>query len=856
MNQTSNGSNLAVQHYATRIGSYDETLTGSGEPQPHWQTLLRSLDELGGEKFEQRRREAQRLLRDNGVTYNVYDGVQGARRPWQLDPVPLLIDAAGWAAIESGLKQRAELFDLIFSDLYGEQQLLRKGLLPPELVYAHQGFLLPCMGQPQSGSRRLALHAVNLARGPDGQMWVVDDRTQAPSGAGYALENRTVMNRIMPELFHGEPIRRLAAFFRGLHDGLAELAPQRHDDPRVVVLTPGPYNETYFEHAYLASYLGYSLVQGSDLTVRDGRVWLKSLDGLRQVDVILRRVDDSFCDPLELRSESGLGVAGLLEAVRRGKVAVANPLGSSILENPALLPFLPSLCRHFLAEELKLPSVATWWCGQPRERNFVLDNLELLLIRRINRDGGSGTLVGDELTSGERTELRHRILAEPHLYVGQERVSFSTAPSLVGGQIAPRHAILRAFVSIQSGGDYQVMPGGLTRVAPNEGTLAVSNQAGGVSKDTLVMAEQPEHHVSLWLQPQPDQLIQPQTRALPSRAADNLFWVGRYLERTEAVARLLRTVLRKRREVHQFGESETIASLHTLLRATTHVTDCYPGFVGEAGAALLEAPNEELIALFRDAGREGSLAFSLQAFHTTAGSVGDLWSSDSWRLVNALEEEWQEAMVMQVIDDDRALFHLDQLILKLMAFNGLIADNLVREPGWVMLDIGRRLERALTSIALWRATLVPKHGSGTAQQVMEAVLTVCESLLTYRRRYRSFMHLPTVLELLLMDTGHPRGLVFQLKRLKGDLDSLPRSTPGYRLDADQRLLLEAETRLVLSDPTRLAAAGSDAGVFQALDDLLADLAETLWSLSDQLTLTYFSHVQETHLQQAEPAIEE
>lgn len=851
MTVTDEALNFGVQYYETRLGSYDETLTDRGELLPHWQMLLDSLDMLGGDKLEQRRREAQRLLRDNGVTYNVYDELNGTRRPWQLDPVPLLIDADGWEKIADGLQQRAVLFDLIFRDLYGDQRLLHKGVLPAELVYAHQGFLFPCMGLPATDARQLALHAVNLARGPDGRMWVVDDRTQAPSGAGYALENRTVMTRVMPELFHGQSIRRLAAYFRGLHEGLARLAPQRRDDPRVVVLTPGPFNETYFEHAYLASYLGYSLVQGDDLTVRDGRVWLKSLDGLRQVDVILRRVDDSYCDPLELRSESGLGVAGLLEAVRHGKVRVANPLGSSALENPALLPFLPGLCRYLLDEELKLPSLATWWCGQPLERQFVLDNLDRLLVRNINREGGSATLIGDQLTSAERDLLRLRILAEPHLYVGQERVSFSTAPSLVDGQIVPRHAILRTFVSLQGDGEYQVMPGGLTRVAPSEGTLAVSNQAGGVSKDTLVINNRPEPHVSLWLQPQANQLIQPQTRALPSRAADNLFWVGRYLERTEAVARLLRAVLQKSREVRQFGEAESLGCLQVLLRAMTHVTDCYPGFVGEGSEDLLNDPHEELVSLFRDADREGSLAYSLKLFQLTASSVGDLWSSDAWRLVNALEEEWQEASFSQLVDEDRALFHLDQLMLKLMAFNGLIADNLVREPGWVMLDIGRRLERALASLALWRATLVPRHPKGVAQQVMEKVLAVCESLLTYRRRYRSFMHLPTVLELLLLDKAHPRGLAFQLHQLKNDIEVLPRSTPGYRLATDQRILLEAETRLFLSDVTQLATAGQDDGVFQALDDLLAGLSQALWNLSEDLTLTYFSHVQGTRLQQVE-----
>ncbi|MEI6543767.1 MAG: circularly permuted type 2 ATP-grasp protein, partial [Methylococcales bacterium] len=356
---------------------------------PYWERFMAALNSMGSEKLELRRREAQRLLRENGVTYNVYGDSQNLTRPWRLDPVPLLISSEEWLVIEAGLKQRADLLDLILKDIYGKQNLLKKGLLPAELVFGHEGFLHPCVGALQNQKRHLTIYSANLARGPNGLMWVLDDRTQAPSGSGYALENRTVMARVLPDIYRETQVHRLSGFFKSLHKGLVDIAPNNKEDPRIVIMTPGPLNETYFEHAYLAAYLGYTLVQGGDLTVRDGRVWLKSLAGLQAVDVILRRVDDSFCDPLEFRSESKLGVAGLLEVVRRGNVAIANPFGSSVLENPALLAFLPRLARHYLNEDLKLPSIATWWCGQRREREFVLQNIDSLVIKPINRSIGN-----------------------------------------------------------------------------------------------------------------------------------------------------------------------------------------------------------------------------------------------------------------------------------------------------------------------------------------------------------------------------------------------------------------------------------------------------------------------------------
>lgn len=831
-----------AQFYAPRLEAYDEMYAGEGKILPHWQVLMQELDQLGREGLERRHLEAQRLLRENGVTFNIYDGLRGMARPWELDPIPLFISAEEWSIIEAGLVQRAELLNLVLADIYGPQQLLKEGLLPPELVFGHAGFQRSCVGSIKAGDRALTICSSNLARGPDGRMWVIDDRAQSPSGAGYALENRMVMTRIAPALFRDCYVRRLAGFFQPFRDRLASLAPQNREDPRIVVLTPGPYSPSYFEHAYLANYLGYTLVQGDDLSVRDGRVWLKSLEGLHQVDVILRRVDDAYCDPLELREDSRLGVTGLLQSARLGHVAIANPIGSCVLENPGLLAFLPGIAKHFFGEDLKLPSVATWWCGQENERRFVLENLEKLVIKTIHRTRGYRSIFGAQLTQSEQAELRERILHKPYLYTGQEMVSFSTAPSLVDGQVEPRHAILRSFL-VAGEDDYIAMPGGLTRIASREGELVVSNRAGGLSKDAWVLSNEPVEYVSLWRQPKQDQVLQFRTEPLPSRAADNLFWAGRYVERAEGTARLLRAIYLLRRELRDANGGMTISYLHNLLRALTHVTGTYPGFVDEDAEKLLENPRPELRSLLQDASRVGSLTSTLQAFGQVAMTVRDHWPTEIWRIIDAIRQDWADDEETPGPGNYRTQDRLDHLIMQLVAFSGLTAESMARESGWLLLDIGRRLERALGLISLLRATLVPGMDDATKRQLMETVLVICDSLNTYRRRYHSYMHLPTVLELILMDPHHPRSLAYQLNCLQQHVAELPRTQVSHRLGDDERAVLEAFTALRLADAVELSRIGESDGYCKGLEELLSAQTESLWQLSEVITGTYFSHSQ-------------
>lgn len=886
---------MLLNHYHYQSPVYDEMWSAAPfhpAPREHWKPLIDELHRLGNEELRHRTIEIQRLLRENGVTYSVYNDPNGLHRAWQLDPVPVLVGEHDWSVIERGLQQRVELLNLIVSDLYGERRLIEQGLLPLELIFTHNGFLRPCSGvafpTSEATHRQLRIYAADMARGPDNRMWVLSDRTQAPSGMGYALENRLVMNRALPDAFSrmtaaGLTVRRLVPFFSAVQESLLSIVPERSRNPHIVVLTPGPGNETHFEHAYLASSLGYTLVQGEDLTVRDGYVWLRSLGGLQRVDVILRRVDDSFCDPLELRPDSHLGVAGLLEVVRRGNVAIANPLGSGILENPALMAFLPNLARHFLGEDLILPSAATWWCGEEKERRYVLDNLASLIIKPIDRSHSHHAVFGQNLSTGELERLRGAIECEPHLYVGQEYVNFSTTPSLMGSVLEPRYAVLRSFL-VASNNGYVVMPGGLTRAANDKHTFLVSNQEGGVSKDTWVLSSEPEqspvrifgtasepqgqsesqgqsHNRDELLKQTPHQADIAYEYALSSRTAENLFWVGRYAERAQATARLLRTILQQRAELVPQGFAQGIsegssaadtAFIHTLLCTLTQMTMTYPGFVGEEGEKALLAPEAELLSVTLDAERLGSLSSTLQSFTRSVYAVRERLSADTWRVIGDVEREWSEvqraAAESSMSDETRILLlqrALDGVIASLAAFVGLNMESMGYEEGWFVLDAGRRLERTLQMTSMLRSMFTFKQEEATEHLLLAQVLDLHECLMTYRSRYRSRLSAATVMDLLLSDRTNPRSMVYQLERLQKRVEDLPHKRPPQafsRLAQQERLVLEALTALRLADALYLNEADTT-GMRTHLDALLGTISDLTAQVSATITQEFFNHAQ-------------
>jgi len=840
--------------YRVPAGTHDELLDAKGKPRPHWRCTLDGLDALGPDALDQRWAAAQRVISENGVTYNVYSDPRGVDRPWQLDPVPLVIDQHEWASLETALVQRVRVLNLILKDLYGPQRLLRDNLLPPELVFAHPHFLRACHGTNLPGDQHLILYAADLARNPDGSWWVVNDRTQAPSGSGYALENRVVLSRTLPLLFRDCGVQRLATFFARMRDNLVRLAPHNKENPRIVVLTPGPYNETYFEHAYLARYLGFPLVEGGDLTVRDNQVFLKTLGGLQRIDVILRRVDDTFCDPLELRADSMLGVTGLVQAVAAGQVSIANPLGSGAVEGPALTAFIPALCKSLLGEELKLPSVASWWCGQPSEMGYVLDHLDRLVVKPAFPGLASEPVFGSQLSADDRVALAERIKARPHHYVGQESVTLSTAPAWQDGGLHPRHLMLRAFVAATRDG-YTVMPGGLVRCSANADSMVVSMQRGGGSKDAWVLTDQPISRFSLLRPSDAPVELERGGYDLPSRLADSLYWLGRYVERVDMLARLLRAIARRlTEETSPHGTPELPALLDALdLAAPPAPTPASTN--GQAPPPARDPARldheERLLDAIHDPDLPASLRSNLEHARRLATIVRDRISVDTWRVVNQLRRDVGDDPRSR--DASEALARLDDLLVPLAAFQGHTTESMTRGMGWRFLDLGRRIERAAATGSLLRALLAEPTPAATGspaarptgrdeRPVLDVALEVAASAMTYRSRYRSRVSAMPVIDLLVLDETNPRAIAYQLAAIRDHTDALHRPVGiGARAD-EQRLALSMLSQTQLAVAENLAAVDAS-GQRAALVQLLDHIDATLPQLSDTVTRRYLSHAQ-------------
>ncbi|HYG85778.1 MAG TPA: circularly permuted type 2 ATP-grasp protein [Azospirillum sp.] len=802
---------------------YDEMVNGRGRLRPHWQPFLGTLGGIDPDLMAQRWEEARRLLRQNGVTFSIYGDPQGMERPWPLDMLPLLIPHEEWRTIEAGLAQRARLLNALLADLYGPQTLIRHGILPPALLYADPGFRRAVQGIPVPGGVYLHFYAADLARAPDGRWWVLSDRTQAPSGSGYALENRTAITRVLPDSFRACNVERLAPFFAAFKDRLAGLNP-RSPHGRVVLLTPGPYNETYFEHVYLARYLGITLVEGGDLTVRDRQVFLKTLSGLDPVDVILRRVDDDFADPLALRADSSLGVAGLTEAVRAGTVAVANALGSGLLESLSFRPFLAGVGRRLLGEDLALPSVTTWWCGQDAECRYVLDQLDGLIVAPAFRSLPFEPVAGASLSTAARADLAERIRRRPWAYVAHEAPGLSTAPVWEDGHLQPRPLVLRVFLCATADGGYTALPGGLTRVCEEPGRLIVNMQQGGGSKDTWVLSRRRAAPVPHRPSHEPRH-APPGTGDLPSRVAEGLYWLGRYAERSEGAVRLLRGAYARVTDGNQPGAADELRVLLHLMA----VLGVIPWDLAHA------RPDRRLVSALRtavfDENHPNSLRANVQRLHRVAYTVRDRLSLDLWRVVSQLDR--QSAAPGGTEDAASLLLRLDDLMTVLAAMSGLEQESMTRGAGWRFLGIGRRLERAMHMVALVR-------GSGLAggQRVdeakeaaaLEVLLELGESFMAYRERTLAEVSRGAVLDLLLADETNPRALAFQLAMLERHFDTLPPAA-GDAGGMARRMAAAA----------RQALQGDGAVEPEALHAALDSLGNTLPELSNLLAHAYFAH---------------
>ena len=830
-----------LSNYQQATDSYDEIFAAKGEIRPHWRYFIDSLQKLGASDLERRWQEAHRLLRDNGVNYNDYGDTKKNYRPWQLDPIPMLMSQTEWEKIERGLIQRAELMSLLFSDLHGDRESIRKGLLPIGLIASHPNFLRPCVGIKYQPRHRLPFYAVDLVRSPSGEMWAMADRTQMPAGAGYALENRLVMSRVLPSLFRDSHVNRLSLFFRTLRATLASMS--NREDHRIVMLTAGNNYSggSYFEDVYLAKYLGYTLVQGADLTVREGKVCLKTLNGLQHVDVILRRINDCDCDPLELNQYSYVGVAGLLQSLRLGHVAIANPLGCSLLENSGLLAFLPKLARYFLGEDLLIKSPQTWWCGDKKSCDYVLANLDNLLIKQTVRNIHSTTIRSKFLSSKQRELLTEQILKHPYRYIGTEEIAHSSVPIFSNGQLESRPVAMRTFITSAENG-YVVMPGGLARVATGRDSPVVSTSDVRISKDIWVTASAPEHilHLPSTTKQSRTHIVFEGQNELPSRVAENLFWLGRYAERAEGTIRLLRTVLVYLADPYDFPVQPQRPSVHNLLRAVTCLTETYPGFVGEGAAERLAAPEDELRSIFLDKDRVGGLSSTLQFLLNVASSIRERVSPDMWRVINRIDEQLQRLQKETKVE---ILPELDDLITALAAFSGLSIENMTHGQGWKFLIIGRRIERGQHLVNLLKTILCNVNEDDTA--MMEHLLGITDSLLTYRSRYRSQPEAYAVLELILQSEHNPHAIGYQLERIERYIRELPGNSQIY-CSPMGKLLLEALTLVRLADMDTLAQVTVDAveGDFRKeLDQLLTKVADLLVRLSDVVSNNYFTHAE-------------
>lgn len=852
--------NQLLTHYLAAPDGFDEMLDAARVPRAHWRAMLANLEHEAPDMMRQRQDMVQRQVRENGVTYNVPADADGRQRPWDLNVLPLILPHEEWSGIEAAVTQRATLLNRILGDVYGQQDMLREGLLPPALVHGNAGFLRPCHGMRHHDDIALHFYAVDLARAPDGRWWVMADRTQAPSGAGYALENRAIITPTFPDLLRELKVQPLGPFFRTMRDSLEHWgrlgaasgdapAPLRDGEmPLTVLLTPGPRTASYYEQAFLARHLGLPLVECDDLTVRDGVVYLKTLAGLHRVHVIMRRVDDDACDPLELQCTQHnalLGVAGLTQAAMRGNVLVANSLGSSLLESGALLGFLPALSRRLLGEPLKMPSVATWWCGEPPALEAVIANLDRLVIKPACPQLPPFAVFGQDLAGAARTDFIAALRANPGNYLAQELIRLSQAPVWKAGPatgLQARAVGLRVFACATPNG-YVVMPGGLTRVATGPDARVLTMKMGGASKDTWVQARASvEVHRQQKRSITSADLVREDT-SLSSRVAENLLWFGRHAERCDNIARLLRvalTFLFNVRFDERGAEWPTVEALcmwFQLIDEEKKPASPAAGQMPGVGSPLATPAGPPSAAVYTDAELESALLLAVvspavpglarqqQQLHRVASQLHERFSVDNWRSLNRMVqpaggtgERPSQSEVMTILDDAAS---------SLMTLAGFALDGMTRDLGWRFMSIGRRLERLqFQSEVLQRALAMDENGN------LEWLLELSDSIITYRARYRAQPEWLPVLDLLLRDETNPRSILFQIDGIQGTLRKIAQ-THGA---CGGHLLAPLREELIALEP------GVDLNYGNArLRDLLNRIQQASAALSEAIGVQFFSY---------------
>ena len=790
--------------YARLPGIPDEYIAQDGAPREVWTRFFDAFAELTPGDIERRFGSADRHLREAGVSHRAPG--ETADRMWPLSHLPLLIDEAEWQQLTAGIVQRAQLLELVLSDLYGEGRLVAEGAIPAAAIAGSTEYLRAVCGVKPPGGKYLNLYAADVGRGPDGRWWVLGDRTQAPSGAGYALENRLVLSRAFTSLYKSMNVERVAPFFEAFRDALRASADR--DEPRIGLLTPGQFSETYFEHATVARYLGFLVVEGDDLAVSGDRIHIRTVAGLKRLDVLLRRVDSNFLDPLELDASSQLGVPGLIDVIRKNGVVVANMPGSGVMEARALLGFLPSLSRRFFGEDLKMPHIATWWCGQKSAREEVLSRLDEIAIEgAYGRDVpgfGRGPILAGELSVTERERLKGAIGDRGIDYVGQELVRLSTTPVWDQGRITPRPFVLRVFAAATPDG-WTIMPGGFCRIADQPDARAVSMGDGARAADVWVVSDKAVSTATLL--PSGDNVrIRRIAGWVPSRAADNLFWLGRYLERAEATLRLVRA-LGTQRDPGK-GPSTVLHSVERIQRllvtwgATSQASRAQPAKVA---AEALQAEH-----------KFGSALSLVRSAQRTATSLRERLSPDAWQVIT----EMAERLAQEVEDDDGVVSAAELTLQELASFAGLAQENMNRAAGWRFLEMGRRAERAINTTRFARQFAYDEAGG----EDLDVLLTLVDCQITYRSRYLVGPLLAPVRDLVVLDPYNPRSVAFQVSALNDHVASLPSLKEGGLIERPQRLAVALQATLTTSE-----AASLDTKTLFALEQDLLNLADAVGS---------------------------
>lgn len=785
-----------LRDYRTVSGVSDELFGPNGDLRPVWHPFITHLAGLTPEEVATRFARGDRYLRDAGVFYRKYDTSGSSERNWPLSHIPVIIHESDWKEISDGLRQRADLLEAMLKDIYGPNKLVSDGYLPASLIAQNKAWLRPLVGVTPVSGHYLNFIAFEIGRGPDGHWWVLGDRTEAPSGAGFALENRTATSRVFPNFYARSEVYRLAGFFRSFQTSLMEWIKSGEADSQIAILTPGPMNDAYFEHAYVARHLGFLLAQGEDLTVLNGQVMVRTVDGVKPVGVLWRRLDDSTCDPIELDETSQLGTPGLVDALRQGKVSMINALGSGILETRALMSFLPKISQVLLKQPLALPNIATWWCGQERERAHVLANRDTMMIgsaysTRLPFDTEDGTALGRNMRASAQGSLEQLLSQSGRDLVGQEAVTLSTTPVWDKDRLVPRPMILRVILARTEDG-WQVMPGGYARVGSGHETAAVAMQKGGSVADVWVVSDTPVSrtgHIPTH-KGKPEHQVD---EALPSRAADNLFWLGRYVERAEGNIRLFRA--------YHARVAEGVQPDRPLLNHLRHALAIETDGTAKTLAASFEVPLASALAC--------------------AGQVRDRFSVDGMMALQDLAKS-VDKLVNLPMPVDEIPQKASVLLRKITGFSGLVHENMYRSTGWRFLSLGLSLERA-ANMATVLAALAHEDAPDGA---LELVLEVGDSAMSHRLRYSGGASHHSVSDLLALDAKNPRSILYHLSRSKVHIDDLPGSAEHGRMSPVTRLALQLETRLAVETPESLTPAK------------LLHLRRDIWRLSDLVTQAY------------------